>query len=161
MPRLSRLLVVTLGTMLLLPAWAAGMTFLVTTTADSGPGSLRQAIMDANANPGVDTINFNIPPGGVQTITPLSQLPSISLFGPTIIDGTTQPGYAGTPLVEINGATAGSVSGLIIRGTGNTVRGLVINRFAGTGIFLDSSGNTIEGNYIGTDPTGTIALGNG
>src|SRR6266849_8957736 len=47
-------------------------TLLVTTTADSGPGSLRQAILNANANPGLDTIDFNIAPGGVQTIQPLS-----------------------------------------------------------------------------------------
>jgi hypothetical protein len=51
--------------------------FVVTTTTDSGPGSLRQAILDSNANPGLDTIDFNIAPGGVQTIKPLSVLPSL------------------------------------------------------------------------------------
>src|SRR6478609_4860976 len=59
-------------------------TFLVTTTADGGAGSLRQAIADANANPGADSINFNIGGGGAQTIAPLSQLPIIS--GPTTLD---------------------------------------------------------------------------
>src|SRR6516164_8138622 len=53
-------------------------TFPVTNTADSGPGSLRQAILDANANPGLDTIAFNISGSGVQTITPSTALPTIS-----------------------------------------------------------------------------------
>ena len=40
-------------------AWEGVLaTFTVTTTADGGPGSLRQAIIDANANPGTDTITF-------------------------------------------------------------------------------------------------------
>lgn len=59
--------------------------FAVTTTADAGPGSLRQAILDANAAAGADTIAFNIPGGGVQTIRPLSELPWVT--GPLVIDG--------------------------------------------------------------------------
>ena len=51
-------------------AGAAGTTFTVTNTNDSGAGSLRQAILDANANPGGDTIAFGIPGAGVHTITP-------------------------------------------------------------------------------------------
>ncbi len=57
---------------------AAGASFSVTNTNDSGPGSLRQAIMDANANPGADNIIFNIPQPGPYTITPASALPTIT-----------------------------------------------------------------------------------
>jgi hypothetical protein len=60
-------------------------TFSVTNTNDSGAGSLRQAILDANANPGLDTIAFDIPGGGVHTITPSTALPF--LLDPAIVDG--------------------------------------------------------------------------
>ena len=54
-------------------------TFLVTSTGDSGPGSLRQAILDSNADTaGANTIDFAIPGEGVQTIAPLSALPAIT-----------------------------------------------------------------------------------
>src|SRR4051812_36525628 len=66
-------------------------TFVVTSTGDSGPGTLRQAILDANAAAAPnDTIDFTIGPGGVQTIAPLSPLPAIT--APVTIDGTSQPG---------------------------------------------------------------------
>jgi tetrahydromethanopterin S-methyltransferase subunit B len=134
-------------------------TFIVTNTDDSDFGSLRQAILDANANPGLDTIIFSIG-SGVATITPTSALPTIT--DPVNIDGTTQPGFTGTPIIELNGTNAGAgVSGLFITSGNSTVRGLVINRFSNAGIRLDiNGGNVIEGNFIGTDITGTKALGN-
>jgi streptogramin lyase len=136
-------------------------TYVVTTTADSAPGSLRQAILNANANGGADTIKFNIPGSGVQVIQPASALPVIT--SPVLIDGTSQPGYAGTPLIELDGRQAGpSVSGLVITAGNTTVQGLDIARFTSDGVDLVGSSNCIiQGNYIGTDPTGTIALGNG
>src|SRR5438270_368197 len=103
-------------------------TFTVLNTADSGAGSLRQAILDANAAAGADVINFNVG-GGVQTISPTSLLPQIT--GSVTIDGTTQPGFAGSPLIELNGAGAGAFAGLWITAGNCTVRGLVINRFNG------------------------------
>jgi titin len=132
--------------------------YTVTNTNDEGIGSLRWVLTNANANPGPDTIDFAIGTG-VQTITPLSALPIIT--GPVTIDGTTQPGFAGTPIIELNGSSAGSgVNGLTINGGSSTVRGLVINRFAGDGIRLQSSNNVVAGNYIGTNVAGTAALGN-
>ncbi len=159
----------------------AAMTFTVTNTGDSGAGSLRQAIMDANANAGADMIVFSIDSSGVQTITPLSLLPSIT--DSVIIDGYTQPGASPNTLavgndavllIELNGASAipplTAFDGLLVITAGNsTVRGLVINRFvppnpniiAGNGISLRIGGNNIvEGCFIGTDPTGTIARPN-
>src|SRR5262245_61166727 len=67
-------------------------TLTVTATADSGPGSLRQAILDANANAGPDEIRFNIPAAGVQTINPLTPPPIIT--DTVNINGYTQPGAA-------------------------------------------------------------------
>jgi hypothetical protein len=134
-------------------------TFTVTNTNDSGLGSLRQAILDANSTPGQDTINFNIG-SGVQTIAPLSPLPSIT--DSAIVDGTTQPGFSGTPIIELNGSSAGvGANGLAIAAGNSTVKGLVINRFGGNGIRLNgNNNNVIQGNYIGTNITGTADLGN-
>src|SRR5207302_698331 len=81
------------------------MTFIVITSADTlGSGSLRDAITNANANPGPDLITFQIPPGGPVTINLSDNLPTIS--DPVTIDATTQPGFAGSPIVELNGASA-------------------------------------------------------
>ncbi|HEY6045685.1 MAG TPA: hypothetical protein VIU65_03725, partial [Pyrinomonadaceae bacterium] len=134
------------------------LTFTVTNTNDSGSGSLRQAILDANFSAGPDMIVFNIPGAGVHSITPASALPAIT--DPVTIDGTTQPGFAGSPIIELSGAIAGPTNGLDISAGSSTVRGLVINQF-GNGIFLEKDGgNVIEGNFIGTDVTGTQNLGN-
>src|SRR5512135_2117087 len=75
---------------LLMSGLASAATFTVTNTADTGAGSLRQAILDANASVGFDTIAFNIPGTGVHTITPVTELPYLT--DPASIDGYTQPG---------------------------------------------------------------------
>lgn len=150
---------------------AHALTFTVTNTNDSGAGSLRQAIIDANAAAGLDTIAFNIPGAGVQTISPTTALPNIS--SPVIIDGYTQPGTSvntngpglGTNavlLIELDFGSLGFTGlGLVSGASGSTIRGLVINR-ALTGIAITfASNNTIEGNFIGTDPSGTVARPNG
>ncbi len=110
--------------------------FSVTTTADSGPGSLRQAILDSDAQGGgTNTIAFDIPRAGIQTIEPLSPLPAIT--NPVLIDGFSQPGYSGTPLIELSGSQVGAGSGLEITGSGSTVRGLEIVGFSeGDGILM-------------------------
>ena len=143
----------------------------VTTTADDGPGSLRQAILDANATPTIpDTIRFNIPgtgvppAPGVRTIRPLSPLPLV--VGPTSIDAKTQPGSALRPMVELDGSAAGPMADGIVfgdRSYSNLVRGLVINCFSRHGIVVNTGAELtqIESNYIGTDATGQIDLGNG
>ena len=137
-----------------------GGTFTVTNTADSGLGSLRWAITNANANPGPDTITFQIKGTAPFTINLSSALPDVT--DPVTIDATTQPGYSGTPVVELNGTNtaAGSV-GLQLDSGFNTVLGLAINRFPAQGIVLNGVSNVIQGNFIGTDTTGTLARGNG
>ena len=84
---------------------ASRQSFVVTNANEHGTGSLRQAMLDANATAGLDTIVFNIPGAGVHTINLLVPLPEIT--DPVVIDATTQPGYAGSPLIELNGALAG------------------------------------------------------
>jgi titin len=134
-------------------------TYMVTNTNDSGPGSLRQAIMDSNGNGGPNVIDFSIN-SGQQTIIPRTFLPAATT--PVTIDGTSQPGYSGTPLIELDGASeAGGAGGLTLSAGSSTVKGFVINRFSDIGIDLGtSSGNHITGNYIGTDTSGRSALPN-
>ncbi len=151
-------------------------TFTVTNTADSGPGSLRQAIANANTNPGLDTIVFNIPGSGVQTIFPLSQLPPLSDPSGVLIDGLSQPGAScgsdppstSVLLIEIDGANAGSAHGLWVTSSNNEIRGLVINNFEQDGICIEGGldneyacYNRIHCNFIGTDPSGSLDKGNG
>ncbi len=135
-------------------------TFTVTTVADAGAGSLRQAINDANAAAGADTIAFAIG-SGPTTISPLSNLPQV--VTPMTIDGWSQPGFAGTPIVELSGASAGNAWGLIVGATA-TVRGLVINRFTYDAIHVEGAGSVgtrVQGCYLGTNAAGTAAAANG
>jgi titin len=140
---------------------AAAATFTVTSIADSGAGSLRQAILNANGSSGLNTIAFSIAGTNPFTITPASALPTIT--EPVVIDGTTQPGYAGTPLIEINGSSLGSgTDGLLISAGDSTVCGLAINRCPRDAIRLETLGtNVIQANFLGTDPSGTVARANG
>ncbi|QDU91273.1 Hemolysin, chromosomal [Pirellulimonas nuda] len=128
-------------------------TFTVTTNADAGVGSLREAITLANADATPDDIQFAIV-GGDLTITPASTLPAITET--LAINGATQPG------VRIDGATVLG-SGLQISGAGangSIVRGLSITRFSDGVTIVDSDSNTIAGNFIGTDAASTPGLGN-
>ena len=132
--------------------------YTVTTTTDSVAGSLRAEITAANSTPG-SFIEFNIPGTAPFTIQPGSALPAIT--SPVILDATTEPGYAGTPLVELNGASAGSgVTGLTLAAGSSMVKGLVIDGFTSDGIDITSNNNVIQGNYIGTDSSGTTAVAN-
>lgn len=165
------------------PAQAAA-TFTVNNTSDPGNGvcdasgcTLREAINAANAAPGADTINFNIPGFGVKTIKPQSPLPFIT--DTVTIDGYTQPGAAAntnptgainaTPHIELEGILAGEFeNGLQIdadEAPGSFIKGLVINRFY-RGIVVKAADCSnvapvrLEGNFVGTNPTGTLDEGN-
>ncbi len=134
--------------------------FTVGNTNDSGAGSLRQAILDANVNAGPDTIQFSIG-SGLQSIAPSStELPIV--VDDVIIDATTQPGFSGNPIIELRGDSlppAGFDTGLRIISPNVTVRGLIINRFY-VGLSIESPDVSIKGNWIGTDSTGLAAAGN-
>jgi hypothetical protein len=143
----------------------------VTNTNDTGPGSLRQAIVDANNNPGPDTITFDIPPcGGACVIQPATALPYLS-GGETTIDGYTQPGAqaatattSATIQIQIDGTNIPSPShGLYVTSAGNSIRGLSVVHFQQDGIRIVgplATGNVVAGNHIGADAAGTGAGGN-
>lgn len=151
-------------------------TFLVRNTLDSGPGSLRTAILDANANPGKDTIEFDFAPNATTTVTQLSlasqsiyvgvnppplpdevplirpRTPLPEITDPVIIDGTKDVlSLIPLPGVEIRGdRLSGSAVGLDLRTDDSEIRGLVINSFTTFGIRVrDGQDNIINGNYIG------------
>jgi len=164
---------------------ASAATFMVDSTGDEsdadltdgicrtalGTCTLRAAIEQANALAGVDTIAFNIPGAGVHSITPSSPLPELTDDAGITIDGYTQPGSSPNTLtigdnavltIELDGTNAGqSANGLVIQGLSATVRGLVVNRFAFSGIWIAGGfGHQVSGCFLGTDPVGKVAMGN-
>ena len=175
-----------LAVLLVSPVSTTAATFTVNASDDVDDGicnvahcSLREAILSANTNSGLDLIAFNIPGAGPHTIQPRPELPVIT--DPVVIDGYTQPGASPNTntteqgsnaflLIELDGSFAGRCpTGLFIWAGNSVVRGLVINRFNDdtscgwdrSAIYLEPNGsNVVEGNFIGTDVTGTIALGN-
>lgn len=157
--------------------------YLVNTAADTinpscgvsgiGTCSLRDALTKIALSSN-NVIHFAIGTGP-QTITLLSDLPDIHL--PVTIDGTTQPGFAGVPLIQVRRGDAGlAMHGLRTRGPSTntlTLKSLVLSHFNGSaclvcaGVILSDpgdlvrpGGHTIQGCYIGTDATGTMADGN-
>lgn len=168
---------------------AEAATYTVTNTSNDGAGSLHQAITDAVANPGADTVEFNIPQADANYITaggagywrirPTSSLPIIedpngTAFGLTI-DGTTQTTNKGDtnpygPEIMIDGTDAiasdgTGVSGLTVMVKDCVIKGLIINNYSSHGVFINGgAGNVnntlISGCYIGTDASGEVAAAN-
>jgi len=146
---------------------------IVINTDDSGPGSLRQAILDANANPGKDFIHFNIPEYGVHFIEPTTVLPSIT--DTLVINGLTQPlarwntnppglGFNTEPKILIEGSHTGAgATGLLIDANDCEIYGLVINLFAQHGISVQGNNNLVRDCFIGVDSLGNQSsyYGNG
>ena len=142
-------------------------TFLVTTVGGVGPGSLRQAILNANANPGFDSIRFTTGVNG--PIRLFSSLPAIT--DPVSIDGSVKffnfrplPNSSGRPLVEIDGSPAGdfAIAFTLEAGSdGSIIKGLVINRFDHEAFSIRSDNNTIQNCWIGLTFDGNGDAGNG
>jgi hypothetical protein len=151
-------------------------TYFVTTTADSGPGSLREAINTANPLCTEERclIAFRIPNATapwvtIATATPLPPITATDL----LIDGGTQTRFFGDtnpdgPEVELTGVANREGDGIVYRGCGFfRLRNMTVNGFPGSGVLLTSffacrstSSAEVSQNYIGTDPTGTRAVRN-
>lgn len=141
---------------------AVAATFIVTASAESGPGSLRQAIADANLSPETDFIHFNIAPGGPQVITVTSN--GLAITDGVVIDGTTQPGFAGTPIITLDGKNGNDLTGnglRVLSPSPSTITGLVIINFPLSGIKIEGGGATIVGNYVGVNASGATTASNG
>jgi parallel beta-helix repeat protein len=150
---------------------AAPLTNIVTTTADFGPGSLRAAMYYVQDHPGAP-VKFNIPtsdPGfsnGVLTIHLTGQLPTLASDN-MIIDGSTQPGFSGKPLIVLDASQiipeTFTSDTLLIYSANNQIKNISLHGFNWNGITLeyaDATNNTISGNWIGLDSTGTNATPN-
>jgi hypothetical protein len=138
--------------------------------ADSGPGTLRQALLDANAAPGTNVIQFAFPGNSPHSIHLLSPLPPLGDV--VIIDGWSQLQFTGLPVIELDGtnvvvpppepgtSASGPKVGLVITAGGTLVRGLTLNGFD-VGLSLEGlGGNIIQGNLIGLDSSGIHAMAN-
>jgi len=147
----------------------APAVFTVSNNGDAGTGSLRQAIINANSNPGLDTIRFStssIPLLNGYQISLQSSLPVIS--SPVIINGSQitflgSPFNFNRPMVEIIGTNAGNTSeGIHLNAgaSGSSIRGLVINRFGDDGIAISGSNMVIQNCWIGVSFNGTSDAGN-
>ncbi|MHC4242716.1 MAG: tail fiber domain-containing protein [Planctomycetota bacterium] len=147
-------------------------TFTVTNINDTGAGSFRQALLDANAQAGTDSIIFDIPGVGPHVIIPVDPLPNIT--DSVNIDGYTQADSKTNELIDgcdailqivLDGSSStGSGNtgiGLWINANDVTIRGLVINQFPTHGIVVQGNGHVIQGNFIGTDVAGSVAQANG
>jgi len=151
----------------------SSISALIGAPGSDGVISLREAIEASNSTAGSDTIAFNIPLTdtgykvsgitGTWTISLTTSLPTLT-GGGTIISGTTQADLnPDGPEIEISGAILSGVHCLIIQSANNVVHGLVINRCPLAGALIQTTGadyNTVSGNYIGTDASGSSDLGN-
>jgi parallel beta-helix repeat protein len=141
------------------PRAAAARIWDVTSAADSGPGSLREAIEQTNRWRGPDVITFHIPARGVQTITLVSPLPPIT--DTLTIDASTQGGPK-AHLIELDGTWLPTRAvGLDVQASRCVFTHLTINRFSAYGVRLEGTGgHVLEANHIGVDPSGMLEQGN-
>jgi hypothetical protein len=129
-------------------------TFTVTNLQNAGAGSLRQAIIASNAQPGPNTIDFDV----AGTIR-VGRAPLPAITGTVNIDGASAPGFAGSPVVTVN--FHGSRGLRFAAGSdGSTLKSLSLVKAGGAGVTLIGSGITVQGNDIGVLANGSTVAGN-
>ena len=128
--------------------------------------SLREAISACNGTTGLDTIKFAIGTG-LQTINIATTDGLPRIFDPLYLDATTQPGYSGDPIIELDGSgtSEDNINGLYVRTNNSTVKGFIVHSFVDEGLEIDGStgygdNNVFENNWVGITSTGAAA-GNG
>ena len=154
---MKRILLTALLGLLAAPSWA--LVFTVTNTNNSGPGSFRQAVQDANTTPGPDQVEFNIAGPAPHVINLLS--PVTFTDNQTTVDGTTQPanGYTGpSPHIVLQGQVTTGQEGLSIEGDGVALYGLYVRNFQYFGISVET---TADNYVIGAPGRGNVISGNG
>ncbi len=119
---------------------AGGATYTVTSAANSGAGTLRAAISNANANAGRDMIVFNLPAGSL-TISVNTDLPRVT--DRTTIVATNQPGFSNAPLVTVRAASSSLTNGLLLGAPGCTVTAIRVHGFS-SGILATSPSCVIQ-----------------
>ncbi|HVU27545.1 MAG TPA: M12 family metallopeptidase [Verrucomicrobiae bacterium] len=147
------------------------LTNVVTTTADSGNGSLRAAMYYAQDHPG-SIVKFNIPTSdsgyrnGVFTIHLTGQLPTLATDG-MVIDGSTQPGFSGNPLIVLDALQiipeTFTSDTLLIYSANNQIKNISLQGFNWNGVtmlYADATNNVISGCWLGVNSTGTNAAPN-
>ena len=156
---------------------------LLATKGADGFISLREAIEAANntlnAGGQPDRIHFNISTADSGYVDPdmtpgngdeywtiaVDAVGLPYLLDPVVLDATTQPGYSGNPVIELDGSAtpdAGGINGIALRTNDSTVRGFIVHSFGDEGIEVDGStgfgdNNTIQNNWVGIDAEGNIA----
>src|SRR2546423_6113973 len=144
--------------LLIIAASGTAGTYVLSTNADSGPGSLRQGILDANSGVCSAPCKIQFGSRNLVTVELLTPLPYITADGVGI--GPEPPGYAWS--LEISGKKLTSGSGLHFRGSRGGVGGVIINGFPGSGVVIEDASNVaVGGCVIGLDATGTRAIPNG
>ncbi len=121
-------------------------------------GDVRYCLTQANALPGADTIRISIAPEAGSALAILTaDLPTVT--DEVVLDGTTQSGYDGTPIFELDGINIHNPA-LQISANNCTIRGLVIYNTDGPAIQLDGDNNRVAGNYLGTFSGELLYIGN-
>jgi hypothetical protein len=140
------------GTLSIVPTAALNTYTVINTSSNNTTGSFARALQQANTNPGLDRIEFDISGTPPHTIVIYgSDLPDIT--SPVVIDGTTQPGWTtGHPAIQMENSD-GSSDGFRITSGSSTLKGLCFTNFTfyygQTAIVLSSSNNIVAGNQIG------------
>ncbi len=133
------------------------VVFMIPNATGGSGGSLS---LTGGLRPSLDA--FTTPAGSIEAATIPLMSSSLAITAPLVVDAQTQPGWSSAPMVELNaaGIGAGADGAVTVSGGASTIRGLIINRSRRSGLHLSSDKNLVQGNFVGTDASGTAASAN-